>query len=230
MQIVGNPRGGGASVISLWWQQRSESPSWPSPAAHQAGIALACIVGSLTALGLGGCGSTVAPTVSPSSTTAAPTSTTSALAAPIAPPIVTSPAGLPAVSVPVERAPAPVARPSAAPAVQAAPAPAPAAGSLVAPAPAPPARATSGACTASPRYPTPGDGGDETITVHTTAGATVSLKVHYKTTTHPFSGVADGTGTASITFSIGRPTPGYPVRVDVSTSSGQVCSTLFTPQ
>lgn len=92
------------------------------------------------------------------------------------------------------------------------------------------APATSGACTASPRDPTPGDGGDETITVHTTAGATVDLKVRYKTTTHPFSGVADNTGTAIITFSIGRPTPGYPVRVDVSTSSGQVCSTQFTPR
>jgi hypothetical protein len=66
----------------------------------------------------------------------------------------------------------------------------------------------------------PGDGGDETITVRTTARASVNLKVHYKTTTHPFTGVADSTGTTIITFSIGRPTPGYPVRVDVSTSSG----------
>jgi hypothetical protein len=89
---------------------------------------------------------------------------------------------------------------------------------------------TQGNCTASPRDPTPGDGGEETITVHTTAGASVNLQVHYKTTTHPFSGVADSTGTAVITFSIGRPTRGYPVRVDVSTGSGQVCSTQFTPQ
>lgn len=75
----------------------------------------------------------------------------------------------------------------------------------------------------------PGDGGDETITVHTTAGVGVNLQVRYKTTTHPFSGVADSAGTAVITFSIGRPTRGYPVRVDVSTSSGQICSTQFTP-
>jgi hypothetical protein len=66
--------------------------------------------------------------------------------------------------------------------------------------------------------------------VHTTASASVTLQVHYKTTTHPFTGVADSTGTASITFSIGRPTPGYPVRVTVSTSSGQTCTTHFTPQ
>jgi hypothetical protein len=66
--------------------------------------------------------------------------------------------------------------------------------------------------------------------VHTTAGANVTLQAHYKTTTHPFSGVADNTRTAVITFSIGRPTPGYPVRVTVSTGSGQVCSTQFTPQ
>ena len=76
----------------------------------------------------------------------------------------------------------------------------------------------------------PGDGGDETITVRTTVGASVSLQVHYKTTTHPFSGVADSAGTMIITFSIGWPTPGYPVRVDVSTNSGAVCTTQFTPQ
>jgi hypothetical protein len=66
--------------------------------------------------------------------------------------------------------------------------------------------------------------------VHTTAGANVTLQVHYKTTTHPFNGVADSAGTVIIIFSIGRPTPGYPVRVDVSTSSGQTCATQFTPQ
>ncbi|MGH3766967.1 MAG: hypothetical protein ACRDTX_17735 [Pseudonocardiaceae bacterium] len=76
----------------------------------------------------------------------------------------------------------------------------------------------------------PGDGGDETITVHTTARASANLQVRYKTTTHAFSGVADSAGTAIITFSIGRPTRGYPVRVDVSTSSGEICSTQFTPQ
>lgn len=54
-----------------------------------------------------------------------------------------------------------------------------------------------------------------------------NLRVHYKTTTHPSSGVADDTGTTITTSSIGRPTPGYPVRVDVSTSSGQVCTTQF---
>jgi hypothetical protein len=85
-------------------------------------------------------------------------------------------------------------------------------------------------CTASPRTATPGDGGDETITVHTTAAAKVTLQVHYKTTTHSFSGIADNAGSAVVTFSIGRPTVGYPVRVDASTSSGQTCSTQFTPQ
>ncbi|MGB9281338.1 MAG: hypothetical protein WCB57_14835 [Pseudonocardiaceae bacterium] len=66
--------------------------------------------------------------------------------------------------------------------------------------------------------------------MHTTAGASVKLQVHYKTTTHSFSGLADSAGTAVITFSIGRPTPGYPIQVDVSTTSGQVCGTQFTPQ
>jgi hypothetical protein len=160
-----------------------------------------------------------------------PTVTTSVVAIPAAaPPIVTSPAGPPVASISVKRPPAPRARPSAASRVPPVSAPAPAAGSPEAFAPLPLVPATSGACTASPRDSTPGDGGEQTVTVHTTAGATVSLEVHYKTSTHPFSGVADGAGTASVTFSIGRPTPGYPVRVDVSTSSGQVCSTQFTPQ
>ena len=97
-------------------------------------------------------------------------------------------------------------------------------------APVLPAPGIEGNCTASPRNTTPGDGGDETITVHTSARASVNLQVHYKTTTHSFSDIADSTGTAVITFSIGRPTPGYTVEVNVSTGSGQACSTQFTPQ
>jgi len=111
-----------------------------------------------------------------------------------------------------------------------APASVPSAVPPAAPVSASPAPASQSNCTASPRNAVPGDGGDETITVRTTVGASVSLQVHYKTTTHPFSGVADSAGTMIITFSIGRPTPGYPVRVDVSTNSGGVCTTQFTPQ
>jgi hypothetical protein len=66
--------------------------------------------------------------------------------------------------------------------------------------------------------------------VHTTRGADANLVVHYPTTTRAFTIVADSAGTAVITFSIGPSIPGSPVQVDVSTNSGQVCSTQFTPQ
>jgi len=85
-------------------------------------------------------------------------------------------------------------------------------------------------CTASPRDATPSQSSDETITVHTTRGAVVYLVVHYPTATRPFTLVADSAGTAVITFPINRSVPGSPVKVDVSTNSGQVCGTQFTPQ
>ena len=92
-------------------------------------------------------------------------------------------------------------------------------------APAPPTP-----CTASPRNATPAQGTNETITVHTTRGADVSLVVRYPTTTRSLTIVADSAGTAVVTFSISPAVPGYTVWVDVSTNSGQVCGTQFTPQ
>jgi hypothetical protein len=85
-------------------------------------------------------------------------------------------------------------------------------------------------CTASPRNAKPSRNGDETITVHTTRGADANLVVHYPTTTRSFTIAADSAGTAVITFSISPSVAGSPVQVDVSTNSGQVCSTQFTPQ
>ena len=80
------------------------------------------------------------------------------------------------------------------------------------------------------KFPTPGDGGDQTVYVSSNVpSTTVSMTVHYKTTTHPFSFGTDGSGSASFTFSIGRPTPGYTVAVDVSVGTAN-CSTSFTPQ
>ncbi|MGH3843447.1 MAG: hypothetical protein ACRDS0_18685 [Pseudonocardiaceae bacterium] len=91
-------------------------------------------------------------------------------------------------------------------------------------------QAPAGLCTASPRNATPSQGSDETITVHTTRGAVAYLAVHYPTTTRSFAIVADSAGTAVITFPTNRSTPGVPVQVDVTTNSGQVCRTQFTPQ
>jgi hypothetical protein len=87
-----------------------------------------------------------------------------------------------------------------------------------------------GKCTASPRNASPSQNSDETITVHTTRGADANLVVHYPTSTRSFTIVADSAGTAVITFSISQSVAGSPVQVDVSTNSGQVCSTWFTPQ
>lgn len=89
---------------------------------------------------------------------------------------------------------------------------------------------SAAACTASISNPTPGDGGDETVTatsnVLNTAGV---VSVHYKTTTHPFNFQTDGSGSARVTFSIGTPTIGFQVAVDVTVGSAS-CSTAFTPQ
>ena len=40
----------------------------------------------------------------------------------------------------------------------------------------------------------------------------------------------DGNGTAFLSFSMGRPTRGYTVMVDVDLSGKASCSTSFTPQ
>jgi hypothetical protein len=85
-------------------------------------------------------------------------------------------------------------------------------------------------CTASPRNATPNQNGNATIIVRTTRGANADLKVHYPTTTRSFTIVADSAGTAVVTFPISRSIPGSPVQVDVSTNSGQICSTQFTPR
>jgi len=42
--------------------------------------------------------------------------------------------------------------------------------------------------------------------------------------------MTDGSGSASVTFSIGRPTAGYRVVVSIDISGGTSCSTGFTPQ
>ncbi|HEX9316256.1 MAG TPA: hypothetical protein VGA71_12730 [Actinomycetota bacterium] len=78
--------------------------------------------------------------------------------------------------------------------------------------------------------PTPGDGGTETLHVTSDVpNASVSFVVHYRTTDHPFSGATDSSGAGSFTFSIGRPTVGYTVGVDVTVGRQASCSTAFTP-
>lgn len=92
-----------------------------------------------------------------------------------------------------------------------------------------PQSASGGSCNANVSDPQP-SGGQETVTVHTTANAGVQTVAHYKTRDTEHDGTADGSGVAKISFSIGRPSHGYTVQVTISTSSGQTCSTSFTPQ
>lgn len=101
---------------------------------------------------------------------------------------------------------------------------------LEAAAPLPTPTAAPTKCTASPRNATPSRSSNATIIVRTTRGANADLMVRYPTTTRSFTIVADSAGMAVITFPISRSVPGSPVRVDVSTNSGQICSTQFTPQ
>jgi hypothetical protein len=92
---------------------------------------------------------------------------------------------------------------------------------------APPPAST---CSASVKFATPGDGGDQTVYVTSTIpNSSVTIVVHYKTTDHTFTATTDGGGSASVTFSIGRPTSGYRVNVDVTVANAS-CSTSFTPQ
>ena len=95
--------------------------------------------------------------------------------------------------------------------------------------PAPTQPAGGGTCTASVSNPEP-SGGSETVTVHTTPNAAVKTVAHYKTTDSEHDGTSDSSGAANITFSIGRPSHGYTVQVTITTSSGQGCSTSFTPR
>jgi hypothetical protein len=77
----------------------------------------------------------------------------------------------------------------------------------------------------------PGDGGDNSVTVQSNVPDTAgTVTVHYKTTDHPFPITTDGSGSAYLSFSMGRPTVGYTVLVTVDLGGQASCSTSFTPQ
>lgn len=97
---------------------------------------------------------------------------------------------------------------------------------------APPPPSPGHSCSASMSNPTPGTSGDETVNISSNVpNAPVTISKHYKTTTSYDSGTTDANGSAAVTFSIGRPTAGYTVEVDVSINNGEAsCSTSFTPQ
>jgi hypothetical protein len=87
-----------------------------------------------------------------------------------------------------------------------------------------------GHCSASVKFPRPGDGGSETVYVASNVPRSpVTATMHYKTTDSSYQGVTSANGAASITFGIGRPTRDYTVAVDVAIDGKASCSTSFTP-
>ena len=90
-----------------------------------------------------------------------------------------------------------------------------------------------GACVARMSIVNPGQGGSETVIVdsHFPSQA-VTVVAHYKSTNSTYSANTDGNKHAEIQFSIGQPTAGYPVNVDVTVgtaATGEKCATSFTP-
>lgn len=101
-----------------------------------------------------------------------------------------------------------------------------------APAPAPTRSARVLRCMAAVSSTSPADYTTVDVYVRTAADASVTTVAHYKTTNDQKSAVADGAGRAVVAYFISGATPGYTVRVDVTTSGGgriSSCSTSFTP-
>jgi competence protein ComEC len=108
------------------------------------------------------------------------------------------------------------------------------------PTPTTPAQSDTGSLgvTAQISNPSP-SGGSETLTAtvtksgHPAQGVNVNIIVHYKSTTRTFSGTTDANGVSHITWSIGSPSKGFRVVIDVNASyDGLTASTQtsFTPQ
>jgi hypothetical protein len=90
-----------------------------------------------------------------------------------------------------------------------------------------------GACVARMSNANPGQGGSETLIVDSHfAGKPFVVIAHYKSTNSTYSGSVDANKHGEISFSIGQPTAGYPVNVDVTVGTppdGEKCQTSFTP-
>lgn len=87
-----------------------------------------------------------------------------------------------------------------------------------------------GACVARMSDASPPQGGTETVIVDSHhASRAVKVAVHYKSKDSNFSGQTDGRGHAEITFSIGQPTAGHTVVVDVDIDGAEACQASFTP-
>jgi len=96
----------------------------------------------------------------------------------------------------------------------------------------PASRPAADVCKATMSNATPGDSGDETVSVSSNVpDAPLTVYKNYATRTGSVSGRTNSDGSASITFNIGHPIIGYTVQVVVDVNNGGVtCATSFTPK
>jgi hypothetical protein len=90
-----------------------------------------------------------------------------------------------------------------------------------------------GQCVARMSDANPGQGGTETVIIDShVASQPVKVTAHYKSTDSTYSGSLDSDKHAEVEFSIGKPTVGYTVVVEVtagSESTSEKCQSSFTP-
>ena len=95
-----------------------------------------------------------------------------------------------------------------------------------------------GACVARMSDPNPGLGGSETVIIDSHfPSLPVKVVAHYKSKDSEFSGSLSATRHSEVTFSIGQPTAGHTVAVDVTVGNpdatppaGERCQASFTPR
>lgn len=88
-------------------------------------------------------------------------------------------------------------------------------------------------CHASMSNSKPKDHTTTYVDVRTSKNAGVATVAHFKTSNRTHDGKADAKGNAKIGYAVSSATPGYPVKVSVTVTSGKThsnCSTSFTPQ
>ena len=84
-------------------------------------------------------------------------------------------------------------------------------------------------CSASAKYPHAA-GGTQTVYVKSNQfNKSVTLTIHYKSKDSSYSGTTNASGSATISFGVGRPSKGYTVVIDVDAGTAH-CSTNWTPQ
>jgi hypothetical protein len=90
-----------------------------------------------------------------------------------------------------------------------------------------------GACVARMKDANPGTGGTDTVIVDSHFASVPAVVVaHYKSTNSTYSGSIEANKHGEVEFSIGKPTAGYPVTVDVTVGGApttETCQTSFTP-